>query len=264
MIFILSKILWGLALPANLLMLVLLVGCGLSASRNKRRQGQGRRICLATAVAMLVIGLVPIGAWMLAPLENAFPASVPTQIDGIILLGGDESPHISEVRHQPVVQESARRHIAFAALARLYPNAQLVFSGGSGRLVQDAVMKDADVAKQSLASMGVPVDRMIFEDQSRNTHENAVMSFDRVHPKPTQHWLLVTSAYHMPRAMACFRKAGWNVLPATTGYMTSGDVSPRVEFDLAKNLRYMGYAIHEYIGLIAYRMLGYTDSLWPR
>jgi uncharacterized SAM-binding protein YcdF (DUF218 family) len=84
-----------------------------------------------------------------------------------------------------------------------------------------------------------------------------------VKPAPDQTWLLVTSAFHMPRAMACFRKAGWNVAPATIGYLTDGTFSTRLQFNLGEHLMEMAWAEHEYYGLLAYWLMGYTDSLWP-
>ena len=100
-----------------------------------------------------------------------------------------------------------------------------------------AKLTDAEVAKEALADVGVPVDRMIFEDKSRNTHENAINAAALVHPKPQEKWLLVTSAFHMPRSIASFRKAGWNVYPAPTDYMTSGKLyRGSCNFDFSEHL----------------------------
>jgi uncharacterized SAM-binding protein YcdF (DUF218 family) len=185
-------------------------------------------------------------------------------VDGILLLGGDEKPYLSDKRGQPVVYDSARRYIEFAALAREYPKAKLVFSGGSGLITPDAKLKDSEIAKQTLESLGVPVDRMAFEDMSRNTHENAVKSAELLKPTPQQNWLLVTSAWHMARSMACFRHEGWNVYPAPTGYMTDGEMSSKPQFNLEEHLLKISLAAHEYYGLVAYRLLGFTDTLWPK
>jgi uncharacterized SAM-binding protein YcdF (DUF218 family) len=114
-----------------------------------------------------------------------------------------------------------------------------------------------------LADIGVPVERMTFEKTSRNTYENAVYSADIMRPTPQEKWLLVTSAWHMPRAMGCFRKAGWNIYPAPTGYFTSGDYTPHYYFRFDEQLRDLTTAVHEYVGLLAYWWMGRTSALWP-
>lgn len=264
MSFILSKLFWVFFSPANILVLMLLLGVFLSSAKAKTWQNVGHKLCFDIALLFFFIAVFPVGDWMLTPLENRFAPVKPDHVDGIIVLGGDEHALISEKRGQPAMLDSARRYIEFATLAREYPKAKLVFSGGSGLLAPEAKMKDAEVAKEALAGLGVPVDRMVFEDASRNTRENATMAFELVKPTPEQNWLLVTSAWHMARSMACFRKAGWNVYPAPTGYMTNGTVSSKLQFNLEDHLQKMTLATHEFYGLIAYKLLGYTDSVWPK
>lgn len=262
--FLLSKLLWVFFSPANIMVLLLLLGVFLAASKSKGWQDAGHKICFDIAILFFFIAVFPVGDWMLTPLENRFPPQKPDHVDGIIMLGGDEKPLITEKRGVPVMGESARRYIEFASLARDYPKAKLVFSGGSGRLVPEGKMKDAEVAKMALVKLGVAPERIIFEDASRNTYENAKMTAELVKPTPQQNWVLVTSAWHMARAMAVFKKAGWNVYAAPTGYMTAGDLSSKLELNLEEHLRKMTMATHEYYGLIAYYLLGYTDSAWPK
>lgn len=264
MSFLFSKLFWVFFSPANMLVLLLLLGVFLASAQRKSWQNIGHKLCFDIALLFFFIAVFPVGDWMLTPLENRFPKVMPDHVDGIIMLGGDEKPLLSEKRGEPIVLDSARRYIKFAALAREYPQAKLVFSGGSGRLVPEAKMKDAEVAEQSLVSLGVPASRIVFEDASRNTYENAIKSAELIKPTPQQNWLLVTSAWHMARSVACFRKAGWNVYPAPTGYMTSGEINSKPQFNLEEHLLKMTMATHEYYGLLAYRLLGYTDSLWPK
>ncbi len=264
MSFVLSKLFWVFFSPANILVLLLLLGVFLASARRNSWQSVGHKICFDVALLFFLIAVFPVGDWMLTPLENLFPASKPDHVDGIILLGGDEKPLLSEKRGQPVVFDSLHRYVEFTRLAKEYPQAKLVFSGGSGRLAPEAKLKDAEVAKRELASMSAPVDHIIFEDASRNTRENATKSAEIVKPTPQQNWLLVTSAWHMPRSMAVFRKAGWNVYPMPAGYMTGGDLVLKPQLDIEDHLKKMTIAMHEYYGLIAYRLLGYTDMLWPQ
>ena len=263
MSFILSKLFWTFLSPSSCLTLLLVTGAFLGASHQEARRAVGRKICFIVALLFFFIGVLPVGAWSLVPLENRFPPQTPQHVDGIILLGGDEKPHSDTIPGRPVFLDSARRYIAFASMARQYPHAKLVFSGGSPKLQPNELMKDVYVAKQALSGLGVPVDKMIVDDLSRNTHENAVFSYNLVHPDPKETWLLVTSAFHMPRAMASFRKAGWNVVPATTGYLTDGTFPTHLQFELGEHLTELSWAWHEYYGLLAYWLMGYTDTLWP-
>lgn len=261
--FILSKVLWAFLSPGNALILFLLLGTFLSVARSQKWRQFGHTLSFAAAFLLFLIAIVPVGDWMLLPLENRFPMAIPDRVDGIVVLGGDEKPHISEARDQPVVYESANRYLKFATLARQYPQAKLMFSGGSGLLAPAAGMKDADVVRQILTGIGMPGERIMFEDRSRNTHENAVLAAAMAHPESRQNWLLVTSAWHMPRAIGCFRKAGWNVYPAPADYLSDGKFSTRLQFDASEHLVKVSLAAHEYFGLAAYWFMGYIDRIWP-
>ena len=261
--FILSKLFWVFASPGNCLALLLVVGAFLGVSHVEAQQKIGRRICFVVALAFFFIGVFPVGAWFLVPLENQYPLQKPEHVAGIILLGGDERPRDSVMPDRLVFLDSGRRYIAFAALARQYPAAKLLFSGGSPEITPKEDLKESMIVKQVLSGLGVPVEKMVFEDASRNTRENALLSYNLVKPQPEQTWLLVTSAFHMPRAMMVFQKAGWNVAPAPTGYLTNGVYSSHLQFNLGQHLTEMAWAVHEYFGLLAYRLMGYTDRLWP-
>lgn len=263
--FVLSKVLWVYTAPGNLLVLILALGaCLLYAARGGFWARCGRALVVCAAAAFLLIAVLPVGEWAARPLESRFKTALPERVDGIILIGGSERPRISEERGQSVAMDTTSRYIVFAKLARRYPKAKLVFSGGSGALAPWPGMKDHEVAVNALKDIGFPVQRLILETASRNTHENAVMAAQIVQPKPEETWLLVTSAMHMPRAMGCFRQAGWNVLPAPAGYLTGTSRSPYPTLNLQEHLTLLTRAVREYIGLAAYRAMGHTDSLWPK
>ncbi len=265
MIFALSKILWMFMAPGNFLVLLLLTGVFLATAAREDLQAIGKRLCFDVAFLFFLIAIFPVGNWMLLPLENRFPPAKPDHVDGIIVIGGDENPELTEARGQPGVRVSADYYLAFAALAHQYPQAKLVFSGGSNRLRQEtADVNEAGVAREAFATLGLPLDRIAFEEKSRNTHENAVDAAALVHPKPGEKWLLVTSAFHMPRAIASFRKAGWDIYAAPADYRTSGQYASELNFNFVQHLADMTMAVHEYYGLIAYRLLGYTNTLWPK
>jgi uncharacterized SAM-binding protein YcdF (DUF218 family) len=167
------------------------------------------------------------------------------------------------MREQPTALDSMRRYVKFAELARQYPEAKLMFSGGSGLLNPRAKMKDSEVARRILSSIGVPTDKIVFETASRNTFENASFSAQLAHPEKTQNWLLLTSAFHMPRAVGCFRQAGWNVFAVPAGYYTTGKFGRFSAFEFAQQMFFLNLALHEYAGLVSYWVMGRIDSLWP-
>lgn len=263
MSFVLSKVLWPLLAPANFLVLLLVIGFGVQAlgGRRWRRFGLGLSgLVLALLVALTVL---PVWAWVMLPLESRFPQAVwPDKVDGVIVLGGSVDTSASAAWKHPTVNHAADRLIEFAWLARRYPEARLVFTGGSGSLSAPDQL-EAPVARAVLERMGAPVERMVFEDRSRNTLENAVFTKELMQPKPGETWVLVTSAYHMPRSVGIFRKINWPVLPDPVAYYTGLNDGSLFGPNLAKDLQVLEDALHEWAGLISYRLMGRTDALFP-
>jgi uncharacterized SAM-binding protein YcdF (DUF218 family) len=261
--FIFSKVLGPVSSPANAILLLLLLG--VVAAMGHRWRAVGLRLCLLSALLLLVVAIFPVGEWLLVPLENRFPPALPAHVDGILLLSEVEEPQLAEMRGQPVTYMSASNYFVFANLEKAWPDAKLAFSGGSGALLfkSDVKSTNSDVARQLLHTLGISTERVVFEDRSRTTYENAVMSAALIHPgKET--WLLVASASHMPRSIACFREAGWNIYPAPANYLTDGHFSWRLGLDLAWHLMQISVAAHEYVGLVSYWLMGYTISPWPK
>ena len=161
------------------------------------------------------------------------------------------------------LDEAAERITVTAELARRYPNARIIYCGGTNALMFDEDA-EAPFAARQLEDLGVAAERITAEEQSRNTIENAVFSHLIAHPKPGERWLLVTSAYHMPRAMAVFRAAGFRVEAYPVDYQTNGwrDLL-HVSGSLSDGLSRTDNALHEWIGLVAYRVTGKTPELLP-
>ncbi|MFA5041707.1 MAG: YdcF family protein [Bdellovibrionales bacterium] len=264
MAFVLSKILWCVLSPGSLIVLMLGLGLLLERASRPRLKKTGIVLAFFAFFCLASIAVFPVGEWALTPLENRFAFDPPAKVDGIIVIGGDEQSAISLFREQPIALDSVRRYVTLLTLAKRYPEAKLVFSGGAPEAFSSAGVAAADIAQKYMSDIGVPMDRLIVEDKSRNTHENAAYAADLVHPDASQNWLLVTSAWHMTRAMACFRKAGWNVAAAPTGYFTTGQYRRAFAFSFTEQMRLLTYAMHEYIGLVYYYLMGRTDALWPR
>jgi uncharacterized SAM-binding protein YcdF (DUF218 family) len=233
MIYYVSKVFWLIAAPSNVLVLISTIAALWAVL--------GRSKCAAWLAAAAACGLVigaftPIGLALTVPLENRFPFSPPdpqAPPDGIIILGGSvmiKSPSI---------------------LSHAYPKTRLAFIG----------LSTADVAR--FDDLGGDPRRIMIEPQSRTTSEDALYSAALLKPKPSERWLLVTSAVHMPRAVGCFRLAGFQVEPYPLNSKTSRPdrfalfaIGPAALFQFDR-------AVKEWIGLVAYRLMGKTDALFP-
>lgn len=263
MFFFLSKILGFFAIPSNLVTALGLVGVLLLATRFVRA---GRRLIVASIIVLAVLGYSPVGNLLIIPLEQRFPPwdAARGAPDGIVVLGGAISPDVSTARNDVALNEAAERMTTMVELARRYPNARILFSGGSPALFFSEA-PEAEFAVRLLQSLGVPRDRVLVEEQSRNTIENAVFSRLIAQPKPGERWLLVTSAYHMPRSMGVFRAAGFAVEPYPIDWRTRGLADAMRPFPtLAEGLRRTDTAVREWIGLLAYRLTGQSSELFPR
>ena len=151
--------------------------------------------------------------------------------------------------------EAGDRYLATIALARRFPEARVLFTGGSGRLF-GAEIPEARIAREILVSAGVDPARLILEGQSRNTAENARFAKALVANQGQGSWLLVTSAFHMPRAVETFCAAGWqDLVPWPTDYRTAS-LRDGIGWDLARNLDLLNVAVREWIGILAYRVTG--------
>lgn len=254
--FIAAKVFWGVLRPDSWIIFGLAVTV-LALWRGWRRLAQ-----MAGGLSfafVLLIAIVPLGDLALHPLETRYPPA-PTlpDITGIIVLGGGEEAWLSARWGQVVLGEGAERFTAAMALARTHPQARLVFTGGSGVLrdVGTADWSGAAVAERLFAQQGIDPARLTFERASRNTAENASLTLTQIAPKPAEVWVIVTSAFHMPRAMASFNAAGWvNVIPWPVDYRAR-DLRRGLGWDFARNLDVLNTAIREYLGLLAYRATG--------
>ncbi|WP_431856402.1 YdcF family protein [Azospirillum sp.] len=263
MTFILSKVLWGIVQPGNALALLLAFGAALLFSRRDSRRRAGRRIVAAAALGFFILTTLPVGTWVIRPLEDRFAKpALPNRVDGIIILGGALNPPLSAERNEPSVNDAAERVLATAELGLRYPDARMVFTGGSGSLFGGRY-REGEVMRAALDQVGFDSGRVLFENESRNTWENALFSRDLVEPKPGETWILVTSAWHMPRSVGIFRRVGWDVLPYPVDYRSRPGMKPYVILDLDSNLDKLSWAVREWIGLVAYRLMDRTDALFP-
>ncbi len=261
MFFVLSKLVFLFLRPSNLIVLLLFAGVVLRHLDWPRFGAAVGGLGLVLLVACGWGGVSTIALW---PLENRFPASPPLAgpPTGIIVLGGAIDTDLSSGHGSIEFTDGAERVIAATELARDYPNARLVYTGGSGSLFGGA--GEAEFGRRLFTLFGIAPERIEIESASRNTRENAAFTRDLVRPKPGETWLLVTSAYHMPRAVAVFRRAGWTgLVPWPVDFRTSPQDTVLGGRYAADGLFLTDIAIKEWVGLLAYRFAGYTDEVLP-
>ena len=244
-----TDLLWLLVRPSDWIMYTAVLGVVLW------RFSIGRRLRIAAVILVIVLGVLPT-AWLLSsPLERRFPVPGSLErVDGIIVLAGAERAGLSAFYGQPLLNAAADRLTNFLMLARRFPEARLVHSGDTAPYSQSAV------ARQLLLGAGIEPQRIVFETTSRITCESPRATLDLVTVQAPQRWLLVTSALHMPRAVACFRAAGWDVTPYPTNFRGGPDPW---RFDIVDNLQDVDQAAHEWVGLVYYRLRGYTKDVYP-
>jgi uncharacterized SAM-binding protein YcdF (DUF218 family) len=254
--FIASKLLAFLTQPLAWVMFLLSLGLVLL----KLRPLSAKALLWSALLLLGLQGWLPWPESLIRDLEARHPATLAASdlapFAGLVVLGGALEPaYLWNGHSQPALNEGAERMTAVLPLLEQYPQFQLLFTGGEGDLLAQG-MSEAERAKVFFNSMGVAQQRVLYESESRNTYENA--KFTAVLPgvNPTRPWLLVTSAWHMPRALATFQKTGWNVTPWPVDYR-SGNETPWYQYSLLKGARAWELVLHEYSGQLSYQFLGY-------
>ncbi len=245
MFYSVSKIFWFFAEPSNLVGFALVIGVIGLATRYARA---ARGVLIATTALYAFCAFGPASAILMQPLENRFPrppADMPAP-DGIIVLGGGMDESLSQARDALVLGDFGSRMTEGVALARRFPAARLIFTGGNGSPGGHDV-SEAEIARRFFLALGVAPERLVLEDRSRNTYENAIFTRDIVKPRPGERFLLVTSGFHMPRSMGVFRRAGFAVTAWPADYGTGGNTRDlwRVNFNAGHFLNFVDYASKE-------------------
>lgn len=252
---LLSKLLNLLAQPLNLVLLMLL----LTLALQRLRPVAARRLMVAATLVLLCLGFEPLSAALIAHLEDQSP-ELAADADlhayaGVVVLGGALEPGRISAQHvQPLLNDSAERMTAAVALWQRHPGLQLVFTGGEGQW-RGSGPSEAERARRFFASLGVPPSALTLESASRNTYENALFTRNLPGLDVARPWLLLTSAWHMPRALATFKKAGWNVTAYPVDFRTA-EGTPWSNYDLRLGAQQWELLLHEWLGLLAYRLSG--------
>ena len=214
-------------------------------------------------MVFLLVTCIPIEDWLVLPLEDRFTVQpeMPESIAGVIVLSDAENREVSVWRNQPSLSDSAERLVSFVGLARRYPEARLVVSDGPSGETPEGTL-GATTAKKLFVDLGLPLDRVEFEEQATNTYENCVNTQLLVDPEEEEVWVLVTSAFHMPRAVGVWRALGWEIIPYPVDYR-AGPAVFSVGADPTGSLRALALGVREWGSLVYYRLRGRTSSVFP-
>lgn len=256
LLFFLSKSLWALLRPGTLLVWITFFGW-LALIRKRRHLGTW--LVGIGAFGALILTFLPLGYIALRPLEAQYPINPPVgDVQGIIILGGAEDLHPAQVWGGRLINDGAERFTEALVLAKAHPEATVLFSGGRAPPPPTEII-DSDTPAGLMLELGLEPERLILESDSRNTHQNAVFGRKLVPEELTGDWLLVTSAFHMPRAVATFCSAGWtNLVPWPTDFR-SGNFWREIGADYADHLEDLNTAVKEWVGFLAYRFFGRID-----
>ena len=255
---VLSKLFWFFAAPSSLLALLAAAGVTWMALTHRRR---GFSLVAASAVALGLLWLFPVGELAIMPLEHRFPQpKLPEVVDGIVLVGDvaiRQTVAWNQVQLAPGGQLTAA-----AALARRYPATRIVLTGGEPWIIQTG-HSQAEFGRQVLESLGVSADRIAIETKARNKYENARAAYALARPQPGEVWVLIASAYQMPREVGAYRRAGWTNLLAYPVNYQSPNLTLWPGFNLPIQLLRLDLAVREWLGLVVYWALDRSSALYP-
>ena len=250
--FIASKVLALLAQP--LLWVAALLAASLLVSQ---KPAWARGLVGSALGLLLLLGWQPLPDLLIRQLESQY-AEVPPVADlggyfGIVVLGGSTEPgYVARAHAQPLLNDAAERLTATVVLLRYNPHLRVLYTGG-GRALSEGDPTEAQLAQMFFASQHLPAQAVLYESASRTTHENAVLSAQLRGVDTSRRWLLVTSAWHMPRSMATFTKAGWNMTAYPVDFRT-GLSTPWATYGLERGIRSWQLVLHELFGGLVYRL----------
>lgn len=273
MFFYLSKILWPLLQPLYHMAIALFVTCIASMT------GWRKTAIVSSIYAvliMLLFGMGPVGYNLLVYLERQYERPVLANDmvpHGIVVLGGSFEEDLTAHYGRVMAGGAMERMTTFMVLARRYQDmpTKLVFSGGSakiGQTTEDNIkaggfFTDADAAALFFLEQGFPLERITFEPKSRNTFENIAFSEDLLKPHHSEEWILITSAYHLPRAMNVAQQQGWPIIAYPVDYRTDGQYRYGLNWHIRQNFYFTHLAIHEWAGNAIYYLTGKSASILP-
>jgi uncharacterized SAM-binding protein YcdF (DUF218 family) len=232
--------------PLTVSMLMLVVGTFMLLFT--RKQKTGKFMTASGVVFILLMGYNIFPDRILSTLENKYPPIIETEsvsdAKWIVVLGGG---HVTD-RKVPVASilagDTLTRVVEGVIIHKRLPESRLLFSGGKAFDPESESKTMADLAVE----LGVNKSKITEEPNGLDTGEQSELVKKIV---GKDKFILVTSAYHMPRAIALFRKQGMNPVPAPVGHRIKekSTIDPYMFFPRSGGIEKMEIVVHEYLGL---------------
>ena len=258
MSFYLSKILWLIFSPFNLLIYIFFISFILFFLKKKKIS---YFLFFISFCIFNIFSVFPLGKFLIYNLEkNYHDFIIPENVDGILILGGATNPFLTDQFNQINLNNSSERLIESIKLIKKYNNAKVVFSGGLGS-IEYPKLSHAKVAERFFTELGLPINKIKFEYKSRNTYENILFSKKIVKPKQNEKWILITSAFHMNRAMFIGEKNNWNFIPYAVDFRQPKKIHLIPNLNFMENISQLQLGAHEWIGLVSYYFMGRTKRI---
>jgi len=253
----LTKFLWSIFNPFNLIVIFFLVGYFINLFNLKFLS---KSLYFFALFIFFISGVMPSGSYLNYLLEKNFHSQndLPERIDGILILSGATNPYLTKEHDQIVINGAAERLTESINLIKKYPNAKIIFSGG---FIYPG-LDHASVAKKFFSNMGIDSNKIYYESKSLNTYENILFSKKIAEPKKNEIWLLVTSAYHLNRSLGISEKIEWTFIPYATDFKKSKIFSWQPSLNLLSNFSEFNQASHEWIGIFAYYFMGRSELIF--
>tara|TARA_Y100000590_G_scaffold394145_1_gene472958 strand:+ start:175 stop:954 length:780 start_codon:yes stop_codon:yes gene_type:complete len=255
----LSKIIWFFLSPINFIIILFLISFFLKLFKYNKFS---KFFLFLSFLFFLLAGIFPTGHWLLYKLETNYQSKsiLPYELDGLLILGGPSSSSLTRIHNQVNFNDGGERLTESVLIIKKYKPKTIIFSGGSS----DGNFENshAYVAKIFFSQMEIDTKKIIFEYKSRNTFENIINSFKIANPNKNEKWLIITSSFHMTRAINIAKKINWNIIPYPVDFKVQNEFNSfRPSIDILNNFNSFNLASHEYIGLISYYLLGRTDKI---
>jgi len=259
MTFFLSKFLWYIFSPFNLIIFLFVIGVILNFINFKKFS---KILFFFTFLLFFITGVLPTGSYLMYLLEKDFHSKIylPDNIDGILVLAGATNPYLTKEYNQISLNDSVERLTESIQLIKKYPRAKVFFAGGSGSLTHPDLNHSA-VAKIFYESLDVDINKIYFENKSRNTYENILFAKKKFNPNKNEKWILITSAFHLTRAINIGKKLNWELIPYATDFKLPKKFTWKLSMSFFNNLSKFQQSSHEWAGLIAYYFLGRSSKI---
>ena len=260
MTFFLSKFLWFLFNPFNCILFLLFLSLVFNFFKFLKFS---KIILYFTFLFFFIAGALPTGSYLLYLLEKNYhnKVNLPEKVEGILILSGATSPFLTKEYDQIALNGSVERLTESIQLMKKYPKAKVFFAGGSGS-IDFPDLNHSDVAKKFYESLDVNTKNIFFDKKSRNTYENIVFAKKKFNPNINEKWILITSAFHLKRAISIGEKLGWELIPYATDYKLPKKFKWKLSFDFFNNLGSLQHSSHEWVGIISYYLMGRSSKIF--